>query len=395
MKRFFALLLVFVLFAAACGSDDDGETGSDDSSTTTAASGDEAADGGDEAADEAADEMSDEAADEMSDEAADEMSDEAADGEMMELEELNVAYFAEWPTPNQIGQADGSFGDAVGVPINWVPFANGGEMAEAMESGDIDISYSQGLTPFANFANNGADIRIVGVAVSYAEADNCVARGELGVTQENAAETLAGATVMTPIGNVTHYKMLEMMSFLGVNLDDLTIVPAESGPTTAAAFEAGDIDVGCAFGGSVVTMLDAGGNVIMTGAEQEAEIGIFTYDIVSIPTGFGEEYPDVVTNFLSATQDFNDTWAADPDTNNPTIAQAAGMEDVGNFLAGELWFSFPTLEEQAGPDWLGGYVQENMKEQLQTFVDTGEIDSVLDDFSPFVDTTYLEAAMAG
>lgn len=319
----------------------------------------------------------------------DSSSDDAASDS--DLAELNVAYFAEWPTPNQIGQADGSFGDAVGVTVNWVPFEDGGKMAEAMESGAIDISYSQGLTPFANFVNNGADIKMVGVAVSYAEADNCVASGDLGVTQENAAETLKGATVMTPIGNVTHYKMLSMMEFLGVNLDDLTVVPAEGGASTAAAFETGEIQVGCAFGGAVVQMLDAGGQLIMTGAEQEDQIGIYTYDIVSIPSSFGEEHPGVVTAFLKATQEFNDKWAADPAAHNDTIATAAGMTDVGQFLDGPVWFEFPSVEDQLGPNWMGGTAQENMKEQLDTFLRLGEVDSVIDDFSGAVDTSYLEA----
>ncbi|MCP4227881.1 MAG: ABC transporter substrate-binding protein, partial [Actinomycetia bacterium] len=308
-----------------------------------------------------------------------------------DLDVLNVAYFAEWPTPNQFGQDDDSFGEAVGVDINWVPFNSGGEMAEAMEAGNIDISYSQGLTPFANFVNNGADLKLVGIAVSYSEADNCVAGGDLGVTKENAGETLKGATVMTPIGNITHFKMLSMMEHLGVSLDDITVVPAEGGATTAAAFEAGDIDVGCAFGGPVVTMLDNGGNVIMTGAEHESEIGIFTYDIVSIPAKFGEEHPEVVTAFLAATEDFNQKWAADPESQNPTIATAAGMEDVGNFLAGDDWFVFPSIDEQLSADWMGGNVATNMKAQLDTFVRLGEIETALDDFSSFVDTTYLEA----
>ncbi len=308
-----------------------------------------------------------------------------------DLEVLNVAYFAEWPTPNQAGQEDGSLGDAVGVPINWVPFNSGGDMAEAMEAGDIDISYSQGLTPFANFVNNGADLKLVGIAVSYSEADNCIAQGSLGVTKENAAETLKGATVMTPTGNITHYKMLSMMDHLGVSLDDLEIVPAEGGATTAAAFEAGSIDVGCAFGGPVVSMLDSGGNVIMTGAEHESEIGIFTYDIVAIPTAFGEEHADVVTAFLAATEDFNQSWKGDPEATNATIAQAAGMEDVGDFLAGDNWFTFPTVEDQLTDDWMGGNVAKNMKGQLDTFVELGEIDQSLDDFSSFVDTSYLEA----
>lgn len=379
MKKLWMILLALTLVAAACGGDDD-------SDVDAGASDDDAA----EAADDDAMEEDDDAMEEDDAEGDDAM-DEDDGAAMSDLDELNVAYFAEWPTPNQIGQEDGSFGDAVGVPINWVPFASGGEMAEAMEAGEIDISYSQGLTPFANFVNNGADLKMVGVAVSYAEADNCVAQGDLGITRENAAETLVGATVMTPIGNVTHFKMLSMMEFLGVNLDDLNIVPAEGGATTAAAFEAGDIQVGCAFGGSVVTMLDAGGELIMTGAEHESDIGIFTYDIVSIPTSFGEEHPEVVTSFLAATQEFNETWASDPDTYNPTIAQAAGMEDVGNFLAGDVWFSFPTIEEQLSADWMGGNAQKNMKEQLETFVRLGEIPSVIDDFGPAVDTSFLEA----
>lgn len=306
-------------------------------------------------------------------------------------ETLRVAYFEGWPTPNQYGQADGSFGDAVGVEIEWVAMDSGNVMAEAMEAGSIDIAYSQGLTPFANFVNTGADLRLVGIAVSYAEADNCIVSNDLGYTQENAADTLDGATVMTPIGNVTHYKMLSIMDFLGVELDSLDIIPAEGGASTAAAFEAGTIDVGCAFGNSIVEMLNTNGSVIMTGAEAEAKVGIFTYDIVAIPTSFGEQYPQVVTDFLAVTEEFNQGWAADPEGRNPIIAQAAGMEDVGNFLSGDVWFAFPTISEQLSSEWMGGNVAAAMKGQLETFERLGEIDSVLDDFEQFVDTSYLEA----
>ena len=379
MKKLLALFAVLALFLAACGDSDDDSTATDDGAA-------ESGDTDDAAEDEATED------DAAADEGGDDEAMEEEDGEAMaDLDELNVAYFAEWPTPNQIGQADGSFGDGVGVPVNWLPFDSGNAMSEAMEAGEVDIAYSQGLTPFANAVNNGADLKMVGVAVSYAEADNCVAQTSLGVTRDNAAESLSGATVMTPIGNVTHFKMLSMMEFLGVSLDDINVVPAESGATTAAAFESGEIDVGCAFGGAVVNMLNAGGELIMTGAEHESDIGIFTYDIVSIPTSFGEEHPEVVTAFLAATEQFNETWRSDPEAYNDTIAQAAGMEDVGNFLAGDVWFSFPTIEEQLGADWMGGNVATNMKEQLETFVRLGEIPSVIDDFSGAVDTSYLEA----
>lgn len=372
MKRLLALFLVFGLIAAACGDDDDAAPASDDGQTAT---DDGSADDDGSAADDGA-----------ADDGA------AASGDGLSVDTINVAYFEQWPTPNLLGFADESFDEAVGADINWVPFGSGGEMSEAMEAGDIDISYSQGLTPFANTVNNGADIKLVGIAVTYAEADNCVAQGDLGVTRDNAAETLAGATVMTPSGNVTNFKMLSMMDFLGVDLDSLTILPTDGGATTLAAFESGDIDVGCAFGGPLTSMLDAGGELIMTGAEQASDIGINTYDIISIPTSFGEDHPDAVVAFLQATQEFNDTWAADPDAANGIIAEASGMEDVGNFLAGPVWFGFPSLEEQLGPEWLGGTVAQNMTEQIQTFVDLGQIDSTIGDFSGAIDPSFLEAA---
>ncbi len=362
MKRLLVLLMVLGLFAAACGDDDstDAEDSGDDSSSDDG--GDDGGDAGD------------------------------AGDAGLSVDEINVAYFAQWPTPNQYGQLDGSFGDAVGATINWLPFNSGGEMSEAMIAGDVDIAYSQGLTPFAGAINAGADLKLVGIAVSYAEADNCVVNSALGVTRDNAADTLAGATVMTPIGNVTHYKMLSMMEFLGVDIGGLTVLQAEGGATTAAAFEAGDIDVGCAFGGSIETMLGTGGELIMTGAEHESDVGIFTYDIVSIPTSYGEEHGDAVAAFLAATDEFNDAWAADMEGRNPTVATAAGMEDVGNFMAGELWFVFPTIDEQLGADWLGGNVAEAMQGQVETLAELGGGDPAIGDFAGAVDTQYLEMA---
>ncbi|NNE74847.1 MAG: ABC transporter substrate-binding protein [Acidimicrobiales bacterium] len=357
MKRLLALLLVFGLIAAACGSDDDDDNG-DTGSATTAPS--------------------------------DDMTDDMTD-DMMTPDVLNVAYFEQWPTPNQAGQEDGSFEEAVGVPINWIPLGTGGQMAEAMLSGDVDIAYSMGLTPFANNVNGGADLKMVGVAVSYSEADNCVAQGSLGVTKENASETLVGAKIMSPTGNITHFKLLSTLEFFGISLDDIEFIANDDGAAIAAAFESGEIDVGCAFGGPVVNMLDNGGNVILTGAEAESDLGIFTYDIVAIPSGFGETYPDVVTSFLAATEDFNNKWAANAEEWNPIIAQAAGMEDVGNFLAGDLWFAFPSIADQLGPDWLGGAAADNMAAQVQTFVDLGLIESIIDDFGATVDPSFLEA----
>ena len=71
------------------------------------------------------------------------------------------------------------------------------------------------------------------------------------------------------------------------------------------------------------------------------------------------------------------------------------MEDVGNFLGGPVWFDFPSLQDQLTDAWLGGTVAQNMTEQIQTFVDLGQIDSTIGDFSGSIDTSFLEKAAAG
>ena len=220
------------------------------------------------------------------------------------LDELNVAYFLEWPTANQVAQAEQTYDEALGLTVNWIPFASGGDMAQAMESGDIDISYSQGLTPFANFVTGGSDLLLVGVAVSYADADNCVAGRGLGITAANAGERLAGQSVYTPLGNVTHFKLLKMLEHLGVDKASVDLIPSEGGPAAVVALESGDAVMACAFGGAVNTMIANGGNLLMTGAEQEA-IGIRVFDIISTTGDFAARHPSVVTGFLQVTEDAN------------------------------------------------------------------------------------------
>ena len=81
MKRLLVLFMVLGLVAAACGDDDS----SDDGGTTT----------------------------------PEEVGDDGDDGEMA-LDELNVAYFLEWPTANQVAQAEQTYdAELVPVRIGW------------------------------------------------------------------------------------------------------------------------------------------------------------------------------------------------------------------------------------------------------------------------------------
>ena len=391
MERLLALLMVAGLIAAGCSSGEPAEPAPDDEDASTVQLDAGAAE--DEPATNTAPDNAEPAADGGDAGAAE---DEPATGlgegepaEEMMLDELNVAYLLGRPTANQVAQAEGTYDEALGMTVNWIPFASGGDMAQAMETGAIDMSYSQGLTSFANFVTSGSDLLLVGVAVSYADADNCVAHPDFGVTAENAAETLAGQSIYTPLGNVTHFKLFKMLEHLGVNTATVNLIESEGGPAAVAVLDSGEVALACAFGGAVNQMIANGGNLVMTGAEQEA-IGIRVFDIISTSADFAEAYPSVVTAFLQVTEDANRAYNDNREPFIDAIAGTVGMDRESTVALLDA-LSFPEKNMQLSEAWLGGTVQQVMKEQMDFFAARREIDSALPSYDAFVDISFLEA----
>jgi taurine transport system substrate-binding protein len=300
------------------------------------------------------------------------------------LDKITVAYFLEWPTANQVAQLEKTYDEALGVEVEWRAFGNGNEMSQAMVSGDVQIAYSQGLVPWVVAVTNGLPLKLVGVAVSYAEADNCVVHADAGITQANAAD-LEGKKIATPIGNVTHYKLLRMLDHLGVDASKVSMVQM-NGADASVALARGDVAAACAFGGPLQRMKEYGSE-LMTAAEQEA-IGIRVFDIVSVHEDFANDHPDLLKKFMQVTDEANATYNADSGPYEQTIATAAGMDLAAtqNFLG---MFSFPSAAEQMSEAWMGGTVQSFTKEVADFFVQQGQLDSALDSYDFAIDASYL------
>jgi hypothetical protein len=81
------------------------------------------------------------------------------------------------------------------------------------------------------------------------------------------------------------------------------------------------------------------------------------------------------------------------DTGNPYTGTIAGAADMDRDAAGPLLdaFGFPEKDVQLSEAWLGGTVQQVMKDQMDFFVAQGEIESALESYDSFVDTSFLEA----
>ena len=177
--------------------------------------------------------------------------------------EVRVAFFLEWPTPNQEDKVKGIYEKALGVPVKWTNFTNGGAMTDAMLAGDIDISYSQGLVPFINAVKSNAPLKLVDIAMEYGMGGTtCVTSNASGITKANASE-LEGKKVAVPLGTMAEYVFDESMKVVGADrgkMDVIQMDPEEG----AAALVSGDVVMACLFGGNSIKAATAVGSRLLT-----------------------------------------------------------------------------------------------------------------------------------
>ena len=300
------------------------------------------------------------------------------------LESITVGYLTQWPTANHVARVENAYDDAMGVQVRWREFNDGNEMSEAMAAGQVQIAYSQGLVPWVVAVSNGHPFKVVGVAVSYAEADNCVVHAEAGITQDNAHE-LEGKKVATPIGNVTHFKLLRTLQHLGVDVNRVEIVEM-NGSDAADALERGEVAMACAFGGPLARMRELGDELMS--ARKQREIGIHVFDVVVAPERFVEGHPDLVHKFLGVTDQANAAYRADPSRYEETIAEGAGMDlETTKWLLAT--FSFPSGQEQKSSARIPWTVERVAREVAEFFAEQGLLDEALDSYGFAIDDRFF------
>jgi taurine transport system substrate-binding protein len=248
--------------------------------------------------------------------------------------EVRVAFFLEWPTPNQEDKVKGMYEKALGVPVKWTNFTNGGAMTDAMLAGDIDISYSQGLVPFINAVKSKAPIKLVDIAMEYGMGGTtCVTSNASGITKANASE-LEGKKVAVPLGTMAEYVFDESMKVVGADRNKMDIIQMDP-EEGAAALVSGDVVMACLFGGNSIKAATAVGSRLLT-VQEARDAGILGIDITSVTTKFMKENPGMVRTFIEVTHEANARYKAGKSDLN-VIAKDAEMsldsmkETIGGF----------------------------------------------------------------
>jgi taurine transport system substrate-binding protein len=298
-------------------------------------------------------------------------------------DEVNVAFFLEWATPNMISKAEGAYDDAMGVKVNWTNFDAGTQMTEAMLAGDIDISYSQGLAPFITAVNANAPIKTIAVAVTY-PSNPCIVASGAGITADNASE-LEGKSVAVPLATMADYSFRMQMRTLGVDIEDMTVVdqvPADA----VVSLADGSVDMACIFGGDSIKKAMENGSQLMSN-EAMAEAGIVAFDVVSVTEKFAQENPELVQGFMDVTDEINKAFAKDQ-SKIGLIEKESGMdkETTMNQMADMV---FPTKEQQMSEFFNDGGLAATAFDIVGGAFATDD-NPAREDYSAVIDTSFLK-----
>ncbi len=290
--------------------------------------------------------------------------------------------------PSRVPQAAGEYEKATGANIIWSQFGSGADVVTAIASGAIDIGYV-GSSPLTAAASQQLPIETIYIVGNIAEAEALAAKGV------DTPADLAGKKIAVPFVSTSHFALLAALKHWNIDPKSLSILnlkPADIG----AAWARGDID-GAYVWDPVLTQIKTTGGKVIVDSAQVASWGSPTFDAWIVRKDFAAAHPDIVTAFVKVTaaayKQYLDNpagWSADSDAAK-AIAKLTGANaaDVPELLKG---YVFPSLSDEAGPNYLGGATAKAIADTAAFLVEQGKIPAALTDYSPYVTTQFVTDA---
>lgn len=303
--------------------------------------------------------------------------------------EVTFAY-QEMIVPMRVIMASGAIEKATGYKITWRKFAAGGDVIRAMASGNVALG-EVGSSPLAAAASQGLDLQLFWILDDIADAEQLVARNGSGV--EKVAD-LKGKTVATPFVSTAHYQLMFALKKAGLGPAQVKVLNMRP-PEIAAAWERGDIDATFVWG-AALAKAKASGKVIES-AGNFAKDGRTTFDGIAVDRKWAEANKPFMVEMVKQLAAIDRRYADEKAKWTPeseevkAVAKLTGAQpaDVPEALAA---YRFPTIEQQASADWLGGGAATALKNTAEFLKEQGKVPAVAPDYAKFVNPEFVKEA---
>jgi taurine transport system substrate-binding protein len=285
----------------------------------------------------------------------------------------------------------GELEKATGYKVNWRMFGGGGDVIRAMASGDVMIGEA-GSSPVAAAASQGQDIQLFWIIDDIADAEALIVRADKGI---KSMKDLKGKKLATPFVSTAHYQLMLALKMEGYKPNEVTVLNMKP-PEIAAAWERGDID-GTFIWDPVLSKIKGNGSVI-TSSGEIGKKGFPTFDGIVVNKKWASENKEFMVTLVKLLAKADEAYRANPkawstSANVKAVAKwtKADEKDVMPSMA---LYKFPTLQEQMGPAWLGGGAVKALTDTANFLKEQGRVQAVAPDYSKFVTTEFIKAAIA-
>ncbi|MFO1330168.1 MAG: taurine ABC transporter substrate-binding protein [Rubrivivax sp.] len=286
----------------------------------------------------------------------------------------------------------GELEKATGYKINWRMFGGGGDVIKAMASGDVQIGEA-GSSPITAAASQGQDVKLIWILDDIADAEALIARNGSGIA---GVKDLKGKKVATPFVSTAHYQLMAIMKVEGVDAKGVNVMNMRP-PEIAAAWERGDIDAAFIWD-PVLGKIKGNGKVIATSKTIGAK-GFPTFDGVIVNSKWAAEHEGFVVALVKALAKADEAYRANKAKWTADSAEVKAVAKWTKADAKEVppvmaLYTFPTMQEQLGPNWLGGGAAKALSGTAAFLKEQGRIQEVKPDYKAFVTDQYIKKAMA-
>ncbi|MBT1156883.1 taurine ABC transporter substrate-binding protein [Aminobacter anthyllidis] len=290
--------------------------------------------------------------------------------------------------------ADGRFDAAAkeaGYTIDWRQFSSGGDISTALASGNVPIGVI-GSTGTTAAATRGVELELFWILDNIGKSEALVVRNGSGIEKP---EDLKGKNVGVPFVSTSHFHLLVGLEQVWkVDPREVNILNMKP-PQIIAAWQRGDIDAAYVWPPALTELLKNGKTI--ADSEVIGAASVPTFDGLVADKKWATENPKFMAAFTKVLADsyadYNKNkaaWTADsPQVQG--IVKLIGGDGAGAVEALNL-LSFPNAEEQASDTWLGGGAIKALNESAKFLVAQKQIDKALDDYAPFVNSSYAKDA---
>lgn len=270
--------------------------------------------------------------------------------------------------------------------VEWNQFASGAEVVQAFGSGTADLGLV-GSSPAVKVVSPplNIDAQVVWIHNIIGEAESLVALGDATELTD-----LAGGTIAVPYGSTAHFSLLNALGDADMEVgEDVSLINL-SPDAMLGAWEREEIDAAWVWNPTLEVLLETG--TLILSSEDTAEAGTPTYDLAAATTEFIDANPEFMEMWTELQDLAVQQIQEEPDHAGEAIGAQLGVspDEAAAQLVG---YGYLRASEQAGDDYFGGKLAEDLTVTADFLLDQQEIDEVATP-EHYAEAVYSEAITA-